>query len=399
MQLYPYQAEAAAFHLEARYSLNFSEQGTGKTWMALAAAKASGHPVKVFGPAFLRSNWKAEAEAFGVEVEYHPYTQIPVTASPDAFWICDEVHALKNPTAQRTDAFYSLLKETRPAYFLGLTGTPIKNRVPDLWTLLAFCAVCPKNTNGIRLSETHPRYYAFARHFCTVQEMKIRGRKIEKFIGLKPEREAELKALLSGKAIRFRVDQVLKHLPPMISTPVRMEIDGAADGLAEAFDAYMSGSKADAKAKHLSAQLKAPLTAQYCLGLLEGGSGPLVVFTDYVGPAESIGRAIKGALIVTGKMDGDDRAAAVALFQKGNTPALVATIGALSVGVTLTAARHVVFNDLSWVPGDNAQAEKRIHRIGQALPCQAHYIEASPTDAYIRKTLVQKLEAVSKAIS
>jgi len=77
---------------------------------------------------------------------------------------------------------------------------------------------------------------------------------------------------------------------------------------------------------------------------------------------------------------------------------LAATIGSLSVGVTLTAARHVVFNDLSWVPGDNLQAEKRIHRIGQKNACTAHYIEASETDAYIRKTLEEKQAASDRTL-
>lgn len=305
-------------------------------------------------------------------------------------------HYLKNPEAKRTAVFYAALKERRPSYFVGLTGTPIKNRVPDLWTLLGFCALCPENSNGIRLSEIHPRYYAFARHFCEVKRIEVHGRVVEKFGALKADKVEELKALLRGKANRYLLADVVKDLPEMTRRYIRASI-APADGLAEEFEAYVSGRKADSKAKHLSATLKAPWTERYVRALLEGGSGPVVVFSDHLAPVAYLAEHL-GALAVDGSMPAPYRAEVVRKFQTGSVKVLAATIGSLSVGVTLTAARHVVFNDLSWVPGDNLQAEKRIHRIGQKNACTAHYIEASETDAYIRRTLEEKQAASDRTL-
>jgi SNF2 family DNA or RNA helicase len=197
--------------------------------------------------------------------------------------------------------------------------------------------------------------------------------------------------------IRYRVEDVLKDLPELTRKIVEVEAAPTA-GLEDAFEAYLSGSKADPTAKARSALVKAPMTVEYCQTLQEGGSGPLLVFTDHVESAKLLADRL-GVRPITGASPMHERMATVERFQTGRIPAVVATIGALSVGVTLTAARHVVFNDLSWVPSDNAQAEKRIHRIGQKNACFAHYIESTPTDAYIRKTLLEKSESISKVIS
>lgn len=397
MGLYPHQHEAAGYHLRHRYSLNFSEMGTGKSRMALAAAKESGETVVVFGPAFLESTWRHESEAMGVPIRYVPYSRLSgADLAPYGFWIADECHYLKNPEAKRTAAFYSALKEHRPPYFIGMTGTPIKNRVPDIWTLLGFCAVCPEKSNGLLISEMHPRYHAFARHFCEVKRISVHGRTIDRYQGLKPGMESELKALLRDKAIRFRLAEVVKDLPEMARKHVALGLEEP-EGLAEEFAAYVSGKKSDSRAKHLSASLKAPATVEYTKALIEGGSGPVVVFSDHIAPVTHFAEQL-GALAVTGAMAADYRAKVVAEFQTGRVKVLAATIGSLSVGVTLTASRHVVFNDLSWVPGDNWQAEKRIHRIGQRNACTAHYMQATETDAFIWKTVEEKRLASERAL-
>jgi SWI/SNF-related matrix-associated actin-dependent regulator 1 of chromatin subfamily A len=70
----------------------------------------------------------------------------------------------------------------------------------------------------------------------------------------------------------------------------------------------------------------------------------------------------------------------------------------MSVGVTLTRARNVVFNDLSWTHADNQQARARIHRIGQKNICIAHYIIGSETDAYIKRAVEAKAKTSQKVL-
>jgi len=262
---------------------------------------------------------------------------------------------------------------------------------------LAFCNVNPKNNSGKRLEGDLAHYHKFCRHFCHVETLQFRGRRIQKYSGIKEERLEEFKSYLVDKLIRFRVEDVLQDLPEMTRAVVELEVPDT-PGLKAEFEAYLAGSKVDVTGKTTSALLKAPATAEYCRELLEGGSGPLVVFTDHIASATEISRGISGSRLITGAVNPEKRAQAVAEFQTGRVSAIVATIGSLSTGVTLTASRHVVFNDLSWVPSDNLQAEKRIHRIGQKNACFSHYVNSTPTDSYIRKTLLQKMETINKIL-
>jgi superfamily II DNA or RNA helicase len=378
--------------------------GLGKSCMSLTAAKETENDPLVIGPAFLKRTWEDEAEKLGVRIYFVSYSMLHhltvLEAKKFNFWIADEVTALKNPSAQRTQAFYSLLKACKPEYFTGLSGTPIKNKVQDLWTLFAFCMQNPKATNGLKLEGELTKYHAFSRYFCNAQEMKIKGRRITKYTTVKDDKIPELKALLKDKFIRFRLEDVLKDLPSITRKFVPLDVisDGLDGELQETFEAYATGHKANSTAKRQSALIKTGATIEYCKGLIEGGVGQLLIFTDHVESAHALKAVDPDTKVITGATPMLDRQNAVVAFQEGRVKVIVATIGSMSVGVTLTAANHVVFNDMSWVPSDNMQAEKRVHRIGQGKPCFAHYIESTPTDKYITKTLVAKMDTINKVI-
>lgn len=404
--LYPHQKESVAYHLAHHYSLNGSEMGLGKTRIALETARASGaRHVAIFCPAFLKSVWVTEFESLNPIGDISKLTIVPYTqmekfelGRPD-FIIADEVHFLKNPRAQRTHTFYGILKKNKPKYFLGLTGTPIRNRLPDFWTLLGFCSLNPENSSGQRLEGDLKKYRRFCEHFCHMEFVRTKFGKVRKFGDIRTEKIEEFKALLIDKFIQFRTIDVLKDLPELTRISVRLNIAASEDLLQEEFEEYMVGRKTDIGAKTASALLKAPLTAKYCNNMLEQGTSPLLIYTDHVDSARLIHGHIPGASIVTGGTPMDLRQDYVKRFQEGSIPALIATIGSLSVGVTLTAAQHVIFNDLSWVPSDNEQALKRIHRIGQKGICFGHFMEATETDAHIRKVLEAKVATIRKVLN
>ena len=66
-------------------------------------------------------------------------------------------------------------------------------------------------------------------------------------------------------------------------------------------------------------------------------------------------------------------------------------VNAAGVGVTLTAASHVVFLELDWSPAIMAQAEDRCHRVGQqdSVLCQ-YYVFRDTIDEWIAKTIIKK---------
>ena len=400
-ELYSYQIMAAKYHLEHRYSLNCSEMGTGKSAMALEAARLSRKKVAVFGPAFLERTWVHEAFRMGVEIVYYSYSSLykhPIdTLKGFDFWIADECHYLKSPGAKRTEAFFDRFVATKPKYFVGLTGTPIKNRVPDFWTLLYMCSKCPEDTNGHRLSGKIKSYYGFSEYFCHFTETFIYGNRVRKFVGIKEDKIVDLKSILRGKFIKFKVEDVLGDLPSITRKHVDLGM-APTKGMLKAFQEYEKGPKADIKAKATSALLKAPKTASYCLDIIAEGAVPILIFTDHIESAKALKSSITNSALCTGAVPAEERMQMVSDFQAGKYDAIIATIGSLSVGVTLTAARHVVFNDISWSGSDNQQAEKRIHRIGQKLPCFAHYIHGSQTDVHIYALVKEKQETVEKVL-
>jgi SWI/SNF-related matrix-associated actin-dependent regulator 1 of chromatin subfamily A len=93
---------------------------------------------------------------------------------------------------------------------------------------------------------------------------------------------------------------------------------------------------------------------------------------------------------LTGDHNQTQRQTAVETFQAGDADVFIGTIGAAGVGITLTAASHVVFAELSWVPGDVSQAEDRCHRIGQqdSVLIQ-HLVVDGSLDARMAEVLVQ----------
>ena len=151
------------------------------------------------------------------------------------------------------------------------------------------------------------------------------------------------------------------------------------------------------KSKVNSAMIKASHTVKYAKDLIDQGEGPLLIFSCHVDSTKEIAKGLKYPCI-TGATPMDERDRLVAQFQEGKLPGLAATIGSLSVGVTLTKAHNLIFNDLPFVVGDIAQAEKRIHRIGSTKHCVVHRILFGKVDVHICKTLDKKLETLREVL-
>jgi hypothetical protein len=89
------------------------------------------------------------------------------------------------------------------------------------------------------------------------------------------------------------------------------------------------------------------------------------------------------------------QAAADALQHDPSVRLLVGNLIAAGVGLTLTAATHVIFNDLDWVPANHWQAEDRIYRIGQTRPAFITYLVATETlDDFVAVVLEEKARTI-----
>jgi hypothetical protein len=147
-------------------------------------------------------------------------------------------------------------------------------------------------------------------------------------------------------------------------------------------------------ANHLSswrsanAGAKADAALDYVRTLIDAGE-QVVVFSAHksgVIPFNEIGG------VITGETGLPHRKAMADAFQNKELKCLAGTIGAMGVGLTLTAACHVVFIDRDWTPAMNKQAEDRVCRIGQTRgTVVVDIVSDNNTDQVVTKVLQRKI--------
>ena len=143
------------------------------------------------------------------------------------------------------------------------------------------------------------------------------------------------------------------------------------------------------KLRHAASLAKVDATREEAQALLEQGK-PVVIFVSFKDTASELHAALcrhHPVSFLTGDTPEADRALAVDQFQNGTTTVFVSTFGAGAVGITLTAAAHVILADRPWTPGDAEQAEDRVHRLGQTEQVETTWIQAFSIDKHIDSML------------
>ncbi|MGH7462365.1 MAG: helicase-related protein, partial [Longimicrobiales bacterium] len=127
----------------------------------------------------------------------------------------------------------------------------------------------------------------------------------------------------------------------------------------------------------------------------------VLVFSCFAEPIEIIARHFgTAALTLTGETPASERPDIVDAFQADdNVRVLAANIIAGGIGLNLTAARQVVFNDLDWVPANHWQAEDRAYRIGQTGTVNVSYLVGAGTiDEFVARVLESKASLVEALV-
>ena len=124
----------------------------------------------------------------------------------------------------------------------------------------------------------------------------------------------------------------------------------------------------------------------------------VVVFTAFTDGLNKHKAVFSGECVtISGSDNAEQRMQAVDRFQ--NDPEVrvaICNIIAGGVGITLTAATHVIFQDLDWVPANHLQAEDRAYRMGQTERVTVEYMLADGTlDVFIADLLEAKLRLIN----
>lgn len=419
MQLRPYQKQAIDYGITAPYSILALDPGLGKTRCAIDIHQRLGGNCLVVAPSYLIGNWIAEIKKWGrpglliTAIKkgsdiYDVFDSDFVLVSYDLAqkaeqffdWadmvILDEAHLIKSQKAKRTQFIHKAIYENSIKRVHLLSGTPIKNRVEEFYSLLALCNYQPGKES--RFLDEFPDSIGFADYFSYRQEYTIeighRLVRIIKWSGLR--NEIELKNHLKGHYLRIKSEDVL-DLPPVIFKDIHVS-DSQDEELKHAFDAYFKpeeNRKTNPTAKSQAALRKATITARYAEGLLEE-TDAVVIYTDHVDASELIAKHFN-VTALNGTVSAHRRMEIANEFQAGGKNVLVCTIGAMSTGINLTRSNHLVLNDYPWVPGDLKQTIYRIQRLGQKQRCVVHRMIGSPQDEYIMDTIQAKIETIEEA--
>ena len=154
------------------------------------------------------------------------------------------------------------------------------------------------------------------------------------------------------------------------------------------------------RARQQLALAKVKNTVDLVEGALAQGE-KVLVFSGFEAPLARLHAHFgERSVLLTGKTPAAARQGLVDRFQQeAGVQVFCANLIAGGVGLNLTAARQVVFNDLDWVPANHWQAEDRAYRIGQSGTVTVHYLVAAGTlDSFVQAVLEAKSALVAAVV-
>ena len=400
------------------------DMGLGKTIQTLAlllqlkretAPQQADRPSLLIAPASLLANWKSEILRFAPTLDvffFHPsetspqalqetagdptrmlagkdlvittyglLTRLPSLRQID--WrvvVLDEAQAIKNPNARQTLA----VKQMRAQVRIALTGTPVENRLGDLWSLFSF--ICPGLLGSAadfgkivkRLSAHQDRHFGPLRNLT--RPYILRRLKTDKSIISDLPEKVEVPAWCPlSKAQAALYAQSVKELAERLQVVTGIQRRGLILAFLlrlkqicnhpshwlgdDAFDPADSGKFL--RLRELTEEIAERQQKALVFTQFKEMTGPLATHLECI-----FGRA---GLILHGATPVKERQRLVEQFQQdGGPPFFVLSLKAGGTGLNLTAASHVIHFDRWWNPAVENQATDRAFRIGQRKNVLVH---------------------------
>ncbi|HEV2155807.1 DEAD/DEAH box helicase [Bradyrhizobium sp.] len=401
--LYPYQLDGWRWcrfiAAEGLGGILADEMGLGKTLQVIGAIadppKPREEPVLIVAPGSLLENWAREFRKFTPQIRTLKHHGPDRTGRPAdlkqvdvvitsydtvvrdnslfmmiswSMLVCDEAQYVKNSDSLRARS----VKRLRRSSAIAVTGTPVENRLTDLWSITDLVL---------------PGYFGTAGEFQKRFEDDLDG-------------AISLERLASPIMLRRRVSEVAKDLPERIDIPqaIELEEDEAKtyEAMREDIAAQFGASATLVALTRLrmfcshpwlvagTARTGDPASfSKYArlVDILEEifqGGEKAILFTAYTEMTDMVVADIaKRFRVFTGYIDGrvpiDDRQPVIDRFSAESGPALlVLNPRAGGAGLNITAANHVIHYTLEWNPALEDQASARAYRRGQTRPVTVH---------------------------
>ncbi len=395
------------------------DMGLGKTIQVLALllvlkqqAGGKPQPSLLVAPASLLANWAAEIERFAPELKsliahpsalpaaelkaldparlrdidlvitsYGSLLRVPWMAEvPWRLAVLDEAQAIKNPDAKQTRAVKGLKAGAR----LALTGTPVENRLGDLWSIFDFVNPGLLGTSkefskfAKRLGDQPHTSYGPLREL--VRPYILRRLKTDKTVIADLPDKTEVKAFCSlSRRQAALYQQAVKELAEQLEETTGIQRKGLVLSFLMRFKQICNHpsqwlgdgawSEADsgkwARLRDIAEVIAARQEKMLVFTQFREVTAPLAAFLGSV-----FGRP---GLVLHGETEVKKRQDLVRRFQEDETVGFfVLSLKAGGSGLNLTAASHVVHFDRWWNPAVENQATDRAFRIGQTKNVLVH---------------------------
>ncbi|MDP2721230.1 MAG: DEAD/DEAH box helicase [Bacteroidales bacterium] len=406
-ELYPYQKEGIEFALFRKNAIIADEMGLGKTIQAIGIAVLK---KQIFGftktlvvcPASIKEQWKKEIEKFTDEkalivqglpderalqyknagclfviVNYETVMrdQVAISKAGFDFLILDEVQRAKNYETKTADS----LKRIEVKHKLAITGTPIENRLIDIYSIM-----------GILDPEFFGPLWEFSYQYCLFDTERYN--KINGYYNLQ-----ELNKKLEDILVRREKRKVIDQLPNLVQINIPVELSP--------LQADYHGSYASALARIIHKKFLTPYDLQRMQLLLANmrmvcdstyliddqtnespkleelkhilldkldvpnNDSKIIIFSEWVKVHKLIGRLLRenniGFVELNGKIPVQSRGELIRKFETNPQYKVFLSTEAGGTGLNLQVADTLINFELPWNPAKKNQRIGRIDRLGQ----------------------------------
>lgn len=318
----------------------------------------------------------------------------------------DEAQFIKNQTTQVAKA----VRLVNSSFRLALTGTPIENRLSELWSIFDYLM---------------PGFLFTYSKFRAEYETPITTNGDEEALD-------RLRRMVTPFILRRLKSNVLKELPEKIEEVVAVRLDSEQKKIYDAYEQRLKlflDRQSDDEFKNSRIEILAELTKlrQICCSpnlLLENykgssakletcmelisqaidGGHKILIFSQFTSMLDEIGKALADREINYYRIDGstskEDRMKYVDAFQTDDVPVFCISLKAGGTGLNLTAADIVIHYDPWWNVAAQNQATDRTHRIGQKKIVTVYQLIAEQTiEDRIRRLQQSKYELAKEVLS
>ncbi|HMA93451.1 MAG TPA: DEAD/DEAH box helicase, partial [Polyangiaceae bacterium] len=397
-KLRPYQSEGvrwlAALSAAGIGGILADDMGLGKTLQTLAALTGKS---LIVVPKSVLHNWRDEIGRFRPDLRVSMYhgpnrsldraADVTLTsyavmrldqellAHVEWDWVVlDEAQTIKNAGSQVTEAAFALRGRMR----LALTGTPIENRLEELWSEMQFV-----NPGVLGSLASFRRRFVEPIQAGDVSVSERLRRRVRPFVlrRLKADVAPDLPARTED-VLWVELDENERRIYDAILSESRQSILpglGSNGGVFEALEALLRLRQAachpgllPGRTDTTSSKLDVLLES---LDEITSEGQKAIVFSQWTSMLDKVEPELKSRGHQWVRLDGSttDRAGVVRQFQEAaGPPLLLASLKAGGTGLNLTAADHVYLLDPWWNPAAEAQAADRAHRIGRERPVFIH---------------------------